>query len=426
VNDAVVVPRPSRKRHWWYVRGTLKVMAFSFIVYFIVIPLIPGFQRAMHDVGGANTTFIAIGFLLEIGSLYCYSLLTRAALPEPAPSKSRLFRIQLSTRSVASIMPGGSAAGSALGYRMLTLSGVRSVDAGFALATVGLGSAVVLIGLFFAGLFISIPIRGVNPVYVTAAAVGVAVLTFAAGVIVGLLRGQGRAENVIRAIASRLKMEPQRAVDTIRQVADRLRNLLKDQRLLRRVLLLAAANWLLDAAALWMFLRAFGGSLGIDGLIVAFCLANVLASVPLTPGGLGVVEGIYIPTIIGFGLTRSQASLGVLAYRSAQYWFPMVLGAIAYVSLRIGPWSMERRDALRGLREVAHDTIRDTTDSIEWAEEFALRAQDPTPNTAAALQRLATQRRRADLRAQAEREDPSDPDAVAERDDTAGTARASR
>ena len=56
----------------------------------------------------------------------------------------RLFRIQLSTKALSSIVPGGSAAGSALAYRLMTLSGVNGPDAGFALATAGLGSAVVL------------------------------------------------------------------------------------------------------------------------------------------------------------------------------------------------------------------------------------------------------------------------------------------
>ena len=44
-----------------------------------------------------------------------------------------MFRIQMSTKALSNIVPGGSAAGSALGYRLLTLSGVTGPDAGFAL-----------------------------------------------------------------------------------------------------------------------------------------------------------------------------------------------------------------------------------------------------------------------------------------------------
>ena len=74
-----------------------------------------------------------------------------------------MFRIQMSTKALSNIVPGGSAAGSALGYRLMTLSGINGPDAGFALATAGIGSAVVLNLIFWFALMVSIPIRGVNP-----------------------------------------------------------------------------------------------------------------------------------------------------------------------------------------------------------------------------------------------------------------------
>ena len=162
-------------------------------------------------------------------------------------------------------------------------SGVPAADAGFALATVGLGSAVMLNILLFFALMVSIPLRGVNPVYGTAAVVGVILLVFSAGVVVGLLQGQARAERLVRWVARKLRFDPDRAVSVIRHVADRMRYLLRDRPLLARVAVYAALNWLLDAAALWFFLRAFGGSISVDGLLVAFCLANVLAVIPITP-----------------------------------------------------------------------------------------------------------------------------------------------
>ena len=60
-----------------------------------------------------------------------------------------------------------------MGYRLMTLSGVNGPDAGFALATAGLGSAVVLNLIFWIALMVSIPIRGVNPGYATAAIAGI-------------------------------------------------------------------------------------------------------------------------------------------------------------------------------------------------------------------------------------------------------------
>jgi uncharacterized protein (TIRG00374 family) len=68
---------------------------------------------------------------------------------------------------------------------------------------------------------------------------------------------------------------------------------------------------LLDAASLWVFLRAFGTSTDVDALLVAYGLVNVLAVIPLTPGGLGVIDVALPSTLVGFGLTRSVALLGV-------------------------------------------------------------------------------------------------------------------
>ena len=105
-------------------------------------------------------------------------------------------------------MPGGSAAGSALGYRLLTLSGIRGPDAGFALATAGLGSAVVLNLIFWTALLVSIPLRGVNPLYVTAALLGLGIMLIVALLVVGLQHGQGRAEAFLQLARPQAALRP--------------------------------------------------------------------------------------------------------------------------------------------------------------------------------------------------------------------------
>jgi len=379
----ILEPKHPRLTPWPVVKGTLKVMVALFAIYYFLIPLIPGFRKAAHDLQRVNPALIGAGFGLEIAALVSYSLLTRAALPAGSISVRRLFRIQMSTKALSGVMPAGSAAGSALGYRLLTVSGIEGTDAGFALATVGLGSAVVLNVILLLGLLVSIPLRGVNPFYGVAAIVAVVLIAIAGVIVVGLLKGQARSERVVRAAAIKLRFDSDRAIDIVRRVATRVRELFDDPKLLGRVGGWAVANWLLDAAALWVFLRAFGGSLTGDGLIVSFGLANVIAVIPILPGGLGIIEGVLIPSIVGFGLTKSNAVLGVAAYRFAQYWFPLVLGGAMYLSLRIGPWSIDRRERLRSLREEAHVASGDDTSGIEWAEVYGRRKPgeetNPTP-----------------------------------------------
>ena len=380
-DGAALEAAASRRRVW--IR-TLKTVGTAVVIYFFVLPLIPGFRKAVDDLFEVDRSMLLIGVGLEIVALLCYSFLTKAALGPEGDKVPvlRMFRIQLSTKALGSIMPAGSAASSALGYRLLTLSGVHGPDAGFALATAGIGSAVVLNLILWFGLIVSIPFRGVNALYGFAAIVGVILMLVASALIFGLVEGQGRAERAVRWLARHVRLDADRLSEVIRHLGNRLEGLIADRQLLRRVILWASANWLFDMAALYIFLRAFDGRLAVDGLIVAFGLANVMAVVPITPGGLGIIEGMYIPTLVGFGLSRSTATVGVLTYRLAQFWLPIVIGAGCYLSLRVGPWSLDRKDRLKPLRVVAEEAVTKTESKIEFFERRAPRdrtGQYPLP-----------------------------------------------
>ena len=363
----------------------LKWVIFAIIIYFFVLPLIPGFGKAFSELAKVRPSLLVLGLGLELAALFAYSLLTHAALGDSRHSISiwRLFRIQLSTKSVSNVLPAGSAASSALGFKLLTGSGVPGPDAGFALATAGLGSAVVLNLILWVGLIASIPGQGVNAAYGSAALVGVILMLVATGLVVGLIDGQGRAERSIKWIATKLRMNPDNAADVLRQLGFRLQGLAREPGLKERVFVWALLNWLLDMAALWVFLLAFGADIDLRNLIVAFGLANIMAVVPITPGGLGIVEGIYIPTLVGFGLTRSVATVGVLSYRIAQYWMPLIVGAIVYLSLRVGPWAIDRSEKLKSFRRVAVDATEHPSNKYNWAEHYAPRdrtGQFPLPD----------------------------------------------
>ncbi len=372
LDDTGGPPRPRRIRPFHF---TLKLMLFVIVIYFGAATIIPGVRKSAGELRNVNPWLLLLGLALEMAALYSYSLLTKAALGEAGHSVSslHLFRIQMSTKALSSVVPGGSAAGSTLGYRLMTLSGIPGPDAGFALATAGLGSAVMLNLIFWAALIVSIPIRGVNPGYVTAAIAGIVLMVVAGGLVVGLLEGQRTAERVIRWIARRLRFSEDRAAAGVRQVAGRLEDLVADRRLLLRVGGWAAANWLLDAGALWVFLRAFGGSTDLDALLVAFGLVNVLAVIPITPGGLGIIDGGLPIALAGFGLTKATALLGTATYRLAQYFFPIFLGGLLYASLRVGPWSIKRRENLQPLRDLAGDAIDSPESVLDFSARFGRR-----------------------------------------------------
>ena len=86
-------------------------------------------------------------------------------------------------------------------------------------------------------------------------------------------------------------------------------------------------------------------------MLLAFCTAQALALVPLTPGGLGFVEAGLTGTLVLAGVASGDAVVATLAYRLAAYWVPLPLGAVAYVVHRRvtasprSPTRRPRRDA---------------------------------------------------------------------------------
>ncbi len=314
-------------------------LVLGLVVEYLVLPQIAGTRKALHLLGRVDPRYLVLGVALEVASLLAYAALTRTLLPAAsAPGFGTVLRIQLATLGVSHCVPGGSAAGSSLGYRLLRAAGVEPADIGFALGTGGIGSALVLNVLLWGALVVSIPVRGINPLYLTVAVVGAVLLGGLGVIVLTLTRGEAWGARLLGRLARRLPLVDSRVVEgLVHQLAARLRALAADRGLLGRAVLWAAANWLFDAASLWVFVLAFGHRLGPDGLLVSYGLANVLAAVPLTPGGLGVVEGVLVPSLVGFGTPRGIALLGVVGWRLVNFWLPIPVGAASYLSLRVAP-----------------------------------------------------------------------------------------
>jgi putative heme transporter len=117
--------------------------------------------------------------------------------------------------------------------------------------------------------------------------------------------------------------------------------------MLRRLVMWACAYWLLDAAALWVFLRAFGGNLSVDGLIVAFGLANVMAAIPITPGRLWALwSGCTSPPWWGLVSREAKPHWAWSATASPSSGCPSCWARCRTSALRLGPFSIDRRDRL--------------------------------------------------------------------------------
>ncbi len=101
----------------------------------------------------------------------------------------------------------------------------------------------------------------------------------------------------------------------------------------------AVANGVFDCACLVLSMLALGIAVPWRGLLVAYCLAQISAALPITPGGLGLVEGSMSLALIAYGVHTDDAVAAVLLYRIISFWALVPIGwgawgALAYQARR--------------------------------------------------------------------------------------------
>jgi uncharacterized protein (TIRG00374 family) len=376
--DFKAAPHPGKRRHWWHVprflRRGLVVIIFLLIVEYLVIPELLLAKKSIHALEHVNIALLLLGLGLEVLAQLAYAKLTLVLLPPDSLSLSKGFRINVAALGVSHVLPGGTAGGTGLGYRLMTTNGVKGTDVAFAAASQGIGSAVVLNAMLWLALVVSIPINGFRPVYVTVAIISAVLLALFAALVVGFAEGRGWAANALRYLARRVRfIREDRMENAVRHIAYRLHSLGDNRALLTKGVVWAASNWLLDATCLWVCLAAFNYALNPIDLFVAYGVGNVLAAIPLTPGGLGPVEAAVPAVLRGFGVPIGIGALAVLGWRLFSFWLPIPAGAGCWVSLRVGrgaSWP-ERRAALGSLTAEARGASASRETEVGRADDEA-------------------------------------------------------
>ncbi|HEY2332070.1 MAG TPA: lysylphosphatidylglycerol synthase transmembrane domain-containing protein [Acidimicrobiales bacterium] len=315
-------------------RRLVTVLLFFLVLHYLLVPQLSGARSSIKQISDLNPLLIFAGVLAEVGSLCAYAQLARTLIPRAGrPSFATVLRVQLATLATSHVVPGGSAAGTALGYRLFRRSGVAAVDAGFLLGALGVGSAAVLSALLWAALVISIPFRGANPEYVGAAIVGAVIVGGFGLIVIAMSRGSAAVDRLVGIAARHLHfIDPDSLSAFLHDLVERFQRLATQPKVVLRAVAWALLQWLADAASLWIFLAALGVHLAPDALIISFGLANMSAAIPLTPGGIGIYEAVLTSSLVGFGVPRAQALIAVLAYRFFAFWLPIPIGAVAYLS----------------------------------------------------------------------------------------------
>jgi hypothetical protein len=143
-----------------------------------------------------------------------------------------------------------------------------------------------------------------------------------------------RAASVARHV--RPGIDPEKAAETSRRLASLARSALTGRAFLASFGF-AAGDLLFDLLSLDLVFLALRYQPAFGPLAVAYAAANIASAIPVTPGGLGVIEVTLVAVTVGFGAPRATAVLAVLGYRIVNYWLPLLPGAIAYLRLRLRP-----------------------------------------------------------------------------------------
>jgi hypothetical protein len=320
-------------------RRLLLIFILLLVIEYLVVPELVGASKDLYLLGRVSAWWVAAGVVLEGVSLFCYAVLTKVLLPPgPKPSLSVLFRIDLSAAAVAHVIPAGTLGTAALGFKLFTDEGISGNDATVMMAAKGIGSTVVLNVLLWISLVISIPLAGFHAIYATVAIIGTIVLAGVAVLVLGITRGAGFASHALRVLGDKIPfLNGERVERVVLDAAHSFSLLARDRRVLVWSLVWASLNWLLDAASLWCFVAAFGHLTNPIELFAAYGVANVAGALPLTPGGLGVVDSVAPLLLLGFGVPGGIATLGVLGWRVVNFWLPIPTGALSYVSLKVKP-----------------------------------------------------------------------------------------
>ncbi|MGH2734370.1 MAG: lysylphosphatidylglycerol synthase transmembrane domain-containing protein, partial [Actinomycetota bacterium] len=102
-------------------------------------------------------------------------------------------------------------------------------------------------------------------------------------------------------------------------------------------------------AVLLISLRHVGVSdaeVGWAEVLAAFAFVRLISALPITPGGLGVVELGLTAALVAAGGDEAEVVAAVLVYRAFTYLLPIPFGAMTYLAWRRG--AERRRRAAEG------------------------------------------------------------------------------
>jgi hypothetical protein len=284
--------------------------------------------------------WIVIAGVFEVGSVVAYAALQRQLLAVGSvriglPS---LTGITLAGYSIQNSLPAGIIFSSVFAFRQFNHRGADEVLSGWTLVATTVISMISLVAMAGLGLAASSGTgTGLDLVWVIAAMV---VLT---GILIYLWSRRGPIlGSLIRPLllVQRVIRRPRGdARQLLGQVIDRMNAVTPTPTDWLVSTFWAAAAWVFDAGCLIVAFLAVGAEIPWRALPLAYSAAQLAANLPITPGGLGVVEGSLTIALVAYGGGEASTVAAVLVYRLISFWAILPTGWVAWAFVN---WSVRR------------------------------------------------------------------------------------
>jgi uncharacterized protein (TIRG00374 family) len=308
-------------------RRTLQIVAVLVVVGLVVL-LAPGLGQVRDLLTEARPEWVALAVVLEAMSCVSYVLMFRPIFCPSMPWRTS-WEIGLSELAAGSIVPASGAGGLALGAWILRTGGMPAERiASRSVAFFLIKSFVNFIAVAVLGTAMALGLLGPHvSLWLTAVPAAASVIVLAAVLVVPRLGAgdaatdeDGRLRTAVREVRKAMVGGTAEAVQITRS-----RNLL--------VIAGSLGYWAWDNAVLWATFHAFGFSPPMTVILMGYLIGQLGGALPL-PGGLGGIDGGLIGTLIVYGTPAAAAAAAVLVYRVILFWLPLLLGAVAFASLR--------------------------------------------------------------------------------------------
>lgn len=327
--------RTSRRR--LVVRTALLLLVVAG-VFFGVLPQLADISDVWGEVTAMSAPQVAGLGAIAIGSLLAYGWVLMAAMPGLSFAQATV--VSQASTAVANTVPAGGAVAVGVSFRFYESWGFTRAAITRNVVVTGVWNVFCKLGLPVIALALVAVTGGVSNGLVAAAIVGVVVLALAVAVgfvICSSEQGAARVGAIGGRVVSRVGRIVHHPVSgSGADVAVRFRRdtigLLRGRsgRLTAATLVSQLSVFLV---LLWS-LRAVGvtaGEVGWIEILAVFAVTRLVSAVPLTPGGIGLVELGLAGALIALGGPDPEVVAGVLVFRVLTFFLPIPLGLATYV-----------------------------------------------------------------------------------------------